>query len=92
MVFWHPVDKYMLAAWRDGFGAAGMPEALQRLTFVLSEKFEMQFGIIGSNGPNKCGDVKVEQGHRVQVRRLPVAHQRETRSCSDRTDGTGRGD
>ena len=54
MVFWHPVDRYMLAVWRVGFGAAGMPDALQRLTFVISESKEL-----GSLAPNKCGYAKL---------------------------------
>ena len=47
----------MLAVWRDDSGAAGMPEAWQRLTLVLSENFESkELGVIG---PNRCGYVKL---------------------------------
>ena len=57
MVFWHQFYKYMLAVFGDDFGAAGVPEALQRLTLVLS---------VGIIGPNKRGYVKkIEQSHRV---------------------------
>ena len=57
MVFWHPVDWDMLAVWGDDFGAAGMLEAVQRLTFVLSENLESK--VLGIIGPNKCGCVKL---------------------------------
>ena len=47
----------MLAVWRDDFEVSGMPEALRRPTFVLSENFKTnEFGIIGTN---KCGNVKL---------------------------------
>ena len=55
--FWHPVDRCMLAVRGDDFGAAGMLEALQRLTSVLFENLKSkELGIIGSN---KCGYVKI---------------------------------
>ena len=39
---------FMLAVWGDDFGAAGVPEALQRLTSVPSGSFESkELGIIG---------------------------------------------
>ena len=55
---WKTPDLYSM----DDFGRASMPEALQRLTFVLSENLETrELGIIA---PNKCGDVEnVEHGH-----------------------------
>ena len=56
-VFWYLVDKYTLAVWRDDFGAAGVPEALPRLTFVLSENCESKE--VGNIGPNKCGHAKL---------------------------------
>ena len=74
------------------FGAAGMPEALQPVTFVLSENIENKE--LGITWPNKCGNVKLlnREGHRVQARRLPVAHRCEARSGSDGTDGNRRED
>ena len=50
MVFCHPVGRYVLAVWRDDFGAVCVPEALQRVTSVLSENFESkELGVIGPN-------------------------------------------
>ena len=49
---WKTPDLYST----DDFGPAGMPEALQPLTLVVSENFETrELGIIA---PNKCGDVE----------------------------------
>ena len=53
-VFWHLVDKYMLAVWgRRLREPVVWPEALQRLALVLSESFESKE--VGTIGPNKCG-------------------------------------
>ena len=47
MVFWPPVDRYVLAVWRDDFGAVG----------GSPENFESkELGIIG---PCRCGYVKL---------------------------------
>ena len=43
------------AVWSEAFGAAGEPEALQRLTSVQSQNFKSkELGVIG---PDKCGHV-----------------------------------
>ena len=64
------------------FGAAGVPEALHRPTSVLSENFEgKEARYHRSPQVLPCG--ALEQDHRAQTRQLPVAHRRETCSCSD---------
>ena len=60
VVFWHPVDRYLFAVWRDDFGAGGTRVALERLTQVLPGNFESKE--LGIGYPNKCGDVKPLSG------------------------------